>query len=101
MIKILLLIFTTFLAGCGPSDELKASASKACSEFILESEDLKYIGETNIFDIYTKNDKLVIEVGYRTRETTKPYSVRLCVYDEESQRILLPGLFNQREWAKS
>jgi hypothetical protein len=99
--KILLLIFAAFLAGCGPSDELKATASEACSDFILESQDLKYGGETNIFDIYTKNDKLVIEVGYRRRETTKPYSVRLCVYDEESQRILLPGLLNQSEWAKN
>lgn len=96
------IIFLLFLLGCEPTEQQKSVASKACSNFVLEKSDLKYCGEANVFDIYSKNGRIVVEVGYKNGCTGEDsYSIRLCVYDEEKQTVLLPGLLDQNDWRKN
>lgn len=98
----------TFISGCGwsPSEEEKAIAEKECINLIAESMDIfTTIPEAapKIFDTYTKNGKIVMEVGYKLREyqgANVPYSVRLCVVDLEKGTVALPSPFNSSEWRK-
>lgn len=97
-------IFTTIavitpllLAGCGPSSEKVAAASKACEEFVQE----KLERDTHVFDTWSKNGNIVVEVGYKKPYSSdKSYSVRLCVVDEKKGTVELPSPLNNSEWKK-
>lgn len=110
----------TFISGCGwspsaeetamaePSAEETAMAEKACIKLIDDSMEIYTTNNfpnavPKIFDTYTKNGKIVMEIGYKVVQSggsTKPYSVRLCVVDLEKGTVALPSPFNFSEWRK-
>jgi len=54
--------------------------------------------DMKVFDIYKKNGKWVVEVGYkRNVDLGKNYSVQLCVVDAENGRLSLPSPMNDSE----
>jgi len=102
---IIVVLFSLSLSGCfGPSDEQKQRAETACEKFVLKKI-AEYGNEAHIFDTYSKNDKIVVEVGYREGERWRKrgedsYSVRICVYDEKAGTIKIPSLLNMGTWRK-
>jgi hypothetical protein len=105
MRKIFAISLSILLTGCfGPSAEQKQRAETVCEKFVLEK--LGEFGdESHIFDTYSKDGKIVVEVGLREGERWRgrgdnSYSVRLCVYDEEKGTIEIPSLLNMGQWKK-
>ncbi|WP_152985553.1 hypothetical protein [Pseudomonas taeanensis] len=95
------------ISGCGwsPSEEEKIMSEKACKNLLDESMRIFTTGENapKVFDTYTKNGKLVMEIGYKIvkyQGHTEPYSVRLCVVDLEKKTVTLPSPLNYSEWRK-
>ena len=99
------------ISGCGwnPSEEQKVMAEKACINLIDDSMNIFTNASSfpdaipKVFDTYTKNGKIVMEIGYKIvkyQGTSEPYSVRLCVVDLEKGTVALPSPFNSSEWRK-
>jgi hypothetical protein len=100
--QVVVVIGACFLASCGPSDSEFQEATQACEEFLAK--ELSRGGgslETHVFDKWTKNGAIVLEVGYREKYTEKAYSSRKCVFDKKNGRLSSPSPLNDREWAKS
>lgn len=104
MKKIITVLATLSFVGCfGPSDEQLQRAQTECENFVLEKVANKYRDETHIFDTFTKDGKIVVEVGYREKNRSwgdDSYSVRICLYDEEQGRIQIPSVFNMGQWKR-
>ena len=100
MKKLLAAILAVPLAACGPSSEEKRVAEKECQDFVREQ--IRYVLETKVFDVYSKTGSVVVEVGYKEagRNQGNSYSVRLCVLDKEKGTISLPSPLNDGEWKK-
>lgn len=108
MKNIIITLAALSLVGCfGPSDEEKQRVETACKEFVIDKLESKYTHEAHVFDTYTKDGKIVVEVGYRYNEDYKwkrdgdSYSVRICVYDEEKGTISIPSVFEMGQWRKN
>tara|TARA_Y100001956_G_C3942079_1_gene108993 strand:+ start:129 stop:428 length:300 start_codon:yes stop_codon:yes gene_type:complete len=87
-----------FVSACGVSDEERRIAESECPRMI-EREGVQ-VYETKVFDVYEKEGKVVAEVGYKGRYTSRDsYSLRYCVIDFENDRISLPAVTNQDKWA--
>ena len=85
------------LTGCfGPSAEEKEMAKNECEKFVKE----KFEKYTHVFDLWTKDGKIVVEVGYKKSKWSDEYSVRLCVVDTENGRISIPSVFDTALWKK-
>ncbi|PSF07692.1 hypothetical protein C7H09_09435 [Marinobacter fuscus] len=100
--KIILALFlTTLLTGClGPSAEQKVKAEVACEKYVLDNFQ-KHFGESHIFDTYVKDEKIVVEVGYRDKRSySDSYSVRVCIYDEAAGTIRIPSLLEMGQWRR-
>ena len=80
--------------------EGKRVAEKECQDFVREQ--IRYVLETKVFDVYSKKGSVVVEVGYKEagRNQGNSYSVRLCVLDKEKGTISLPSPLNDGEWKK-
>ncbi len=78
----------------------KKVAEKECQDFVREQ--IRYVLETNVFDVYSKKGSVVVEVGYKEagNHRVDSYSVRLCVLDKEKGTISLPSPLNDSEWKK-
>ena len=108
MNKLFTLLLTILITGCsGHTDDQIKDAQAACKKFVHKEVADKYQDETHVFDTYSKNGKIVVEVGYRPKDEidrklkgSDSYMVRLCVYDDEAGRISLPGIYNMEEWRK-
>ncbi len=91
-------ILAVLLVACGPSSEDKKMAEKECQNFVKEQ---FRTYETKVFDVYSKQDNVVVEVGYQDRDTRgDSYAVRLCVFNREKGTITLPSPLNNSEWKK-
>lgn len=91
------------MAACsGPSEEKLKEASTQCEAFIAkEMEGRGSRGlETKIFDIWTKNGAIVMDIGYKEKYSSKSYSVRKCVFDEVKGTISSPSPLNDSQWRK-
>jgi hypothetical protein len=88
------------LAACGPSSEEKKVAEKECQDFVREQ--IRYVFETKVFEVYSKKGNVVVEVGYKEAGNHRgdSYSVRLCVLDNKKGTISLPSPLNDSEWKK-
>ena len=94
---LLLALILPSLTGCfGPSNEDKELAKTECEKFIQK----KFERYTHVFDLWTKDEKIVVEVGYKDASWKDEYSVRLCVVDMENGRISIPSVFNTAQWRK-
>jgi hypothetical protein len=100
MKSLLVLLVVTSLAGCsGPSQEDIKVASDACQEFIAKKMRVS-LDDTKVFDAWSKNGAVVLDVGYKKKYWEDSYSVRRCVYDEKKGTISSPSPLNDSEWAK-
>lgn len=98
------LCLVSLVACSGLSDEEKNLYSSECKKFVEENAPGRfgsYGFDMKVFDIYKKNGKWVVEVGYkRNADYGDSYSVRLCVVDAENGRLSLPSPMNDSEWRK-
>ncbi len=92
-------LFTLTLVACSPSAEKIEEASKECEAFIAKEMNGRDL-ETKVFDTWTKDGAIVVEVGYKERSSSGSYSVRKCVYDEAKGRISSPSPLNDSQWSK-
>lgn len=103
MNKLLLLASVCFLTACsGVSKEEEKLATEECSRFVEQS--FSPVKETKVFDIYKKNESIVVEVGYKEYNPAgkgkSSYIVRLCVLNMKKGQISIPSIFEQSEWKK-
>ena len=88
------------LFGCSsPSEETIEAVSYACEKFINENMEPEYKTATKVLDVWTKNGKIVAQVGYKDYGDSA-YRIRLCIYDEEEGTIMSPSPFNTDKWEK-
>jgi len=101
MKKLVVILLTSTIVGCGPSEKEKQVASMACREFVSTQMKVKE-ENTKVFDIWKKKNVIVVEVGYNENpyRSNSSYSVRKCIYDEKKGRISLPSLLNDGQWDK-
>lgn len=98
MRSLICLCFIILLSGCGPSKEKMFEASTQCEKYV--SEKMQLVAPTKVFDVWEKNDALVVEVGYQKRPNVgDTFMTRKCVYDEKNGRISLPSILD-RQWDK-
>lgn len=104
MKPIITIILFLSLAGCSDiPEELLQEAQGECEKFVLEKVANKFNDETHIFDTYTKDGNIVVEVGYREKSRAPgddAYAVRICLYDDEERRITIPSLLDMGSWRK-
>lgn len=98
-------ISSVLLSGCGGiSQEDKALITKECKKFVEqtmgEGGRQRRIIETEVFDVWKKNDSYVADVGCREKGEGESFSVRYCVVHPDQGRISLPSVFDQSEWKK-
>ncbi|KIC10779.1 hypothetical protein RA19_10330 [Leisingera sp. ANG-M1] len=48
--------------------------------------------------VWSKNEHIVVEVGWRKQADDATYRTRLCVYDPRSGRLSSPGAFGRWRW---
>ena len=100
MNKMVVVLLAASLSACsGPSKEETEVASQACREFIAKNMSVSE-DNTKVFDIWSKNGAIVMDVGYKEKSWDDSYSVRKCVYDEEKGTISSPSPLNDSEWQK-
>ncbi len=98
-------LFILQLTGCfGPSEEKIEEATNVCQTFIakeMKSDSSAMEIETKVFDFWTKNEAIVMEIGYKDKYSIDDsYSIRKCVYDEAKGTVSNLSPLNDGEWAK-
>lgn len=109
MQKITLVLLCAFSSAgyTSPSVEKQELIQSKCKEIVLNdigsrNKDISRY-ETRLIDTWEKNEKYVIEIGFRDKESQSnrfdnAWLTRLCVYDEGKETIRFPGLLNMSQW---
>lgn len=98
--------FLGILSGCSkpvPSKEQLQTGGKLCGDYVakLDKRDSTHPFESEIFDSWMKDGKVIFDVGTRDQYSDdRSYSMRRCIYDEKNGTLTALSPSDQGKWDK-